>query len=203
MPDVYATAPWAARPPGLAPGRPRARPAPRAFLRAHATAGGRAGARCRLRADRPARARADARHHRRRPDRASRLSRAVRASRRVRGTAVRRRGVRARVLLERDRARSTGPPGGIRGGDPSRGARLVRADPRVVVPGRAPRAAARRPLAAAEATPSLLEAGSDRRVGRHLAAQARRDGGAVRTRKRRARRAAGEELGAASTRQCD
>ena len=46
-----------------------------------------------------------ARHHRRRPARAPRLPRAVRACRRRRGPAVRRRRVRPRLLLERDRAR--------------------------------------------------------------------------------------------------
>ena len=98
--------------------------------------------------------------------RAARLPGAVRAGRRRRGPAVRRRRVRPRVLLERDRARPPRPPRGVRRGAAPRGARLVRADAGPLVPDRAPLAAAGRPLAARRAAPPLLAPGRGRRAGR-------------------------------------
>ncbi len=59
--------------------------------------------------------------------------------------------VRPRVLLERDRARAAGAPRGVRRRAAARGARLVRADPRALVPDRAALAAAGRALAARRA----------------------------------------------------
>ena len=112
MPGVYATArgPLARLAGPLAA---RARAGATRLLPAQRAAGGRADARRRLRRARAAGARAGARHHRRRPRRATRLSGAVRAGRRQRAAAVRRRRVRPRVLLERDRARPACAPRGF------------------------------------------------------------------------------------------
>src|SRR5207244_12630954 len=98
--------------------------------------------------------------------RASRRSRALPPRGRRRGPAPRRPRVRSRVLLERDRARGSAAPGGVRGRAAPRGPGLVRADARVLLPGRAALAAAWRALAAAAAAQGLLAPGRGRRVGR-------------------------------------
>ncbi len=101
------------------------------------------------------------------------LPRPVRAGRRRRGAAVCRRGVRPRVLQQRDRARPAGAPRGICGRAATCGQGLVRADAGVVVPARAARAAAVRALAAAPPAPPLLAAGGERHMGGDRAAAPR------------------------------
>ena len=178
------------------PSPPAPAPVARALLRAHATARGSAGAGRRLRADRPARARARAGHHRRRPRRAPRLPGPVRPGRRLRGPAVRRRGVRPRLLLERDRARPARRAGWRSRAEIRRvGTGLVRADPRLVVPARAPRAAARSPTGCRCGCAVPTGASAPRASGRRSrccgGSRSRRCSG----RRWRARRPAREELG--------
>ena len=157
----------AARARRLAPRRPRPGAAPRALLRADGRCGRGCRRRRRLRGARAARAGAGPRHHRRRPGRPPRLPRAVRAGRRRRGA------------CPSPTARSTSPTPRrvIEHVAPARRARfaaelrrvargLVRADPRLLVPDRAARAAALRALAAGRASGARTGASARRARGR-------------------------------------
>ena len=142
-------------------------------LRAHGAAARGTRPRRGLRARRPARARAglditgvDLVE---RPDYPGPFVRADAAD----GLPVRRRRVRPRLLLERDRARPAAAPRRLRRRAAARRARLVRADARLLVPDRAARAAAGRALAAGRAAPALLAAGRGRRLGGDRAAAPR------------------------------
>src|SRR6185436_1675202 len=86
-------------------------------------------------------------------------------------------------------------PGRVRRRGPPRRARLVRPDPGALLPDRAPRAAAVRPLAAARPAPALLAAGRHGPLGGHQPPRPARARGAVRPGAARARRPADEELG--------
>src|SRR4051794_4480442 len=158
-------APGVADPRGRALCAPRAPPAPRPLPPPRGAAARGAHPRRGLGRDRPCRPRARVGRDRDRPRRPPGVPGPLRAGRRTR-PAVRRRGVRRRLLElgHRARGRALRPPrAGIRARP--RGRALLRADPEPLVPGGAPRAAAVRALASPAARPAAV---GPRRLDRPL-----------------------------------